>query len=56
LESGAIYCISIILYLALASLNKLVPSPVIGVFRAAIPQIMVHAILDFPKSLADDRL
>ncbi|KAJ7870431.1 hypothetical protein B0H13DRAFT_2350390 [Mycena leptocephala] len=40
LESGAIYCVSIILYLALASLNKLVSSPVISVFRAAVPQIM----------------
>ncbi|KAJ7826024.1 hypothetical protein B0H13DRAFT_2441343 [Mycena leptocephala] len=40
LESGAIYCISIILYLAVASLNKLDSSPVISVFRAAIPQIM----------------
>jgi hypothetical protein len=56
LESGAIYCVSIILYLALASLNKLVSSPVISVFRAAVPQIMVHAILDFPNPLADHRL
>jgi hypothetical protein len=53
LESGAIYCISIILYLAVANLNKLDSSPVISVFRAAIPQIMVCAILDFPNPLAD---
>ncbi|KAF7349110.1 hypothetical protein MVEN_01433200 [Mycena venus] len=39
LESGAIYCISIILYLILvAQLNK--QNPAISVFRAAIPQIM----------------
>ncbi|KAJ7827413.1 hypothetical protein B0H13DRAFT_2680435, partial [Mycena leptocephala] len=41
LESGAIYCISIIVYLiAVVRLNKLDSSPAISVFRATIPQIM----------------
>ncbi|KAJ7324012.1 hypothetical protein DFH08DRAFT_1085342 [Mycena albidolilacea] len=41
LESGAIYCISLILYLiAVARLNKQDSLPVISVFRASIPQIM----------------
>ncbi|KAF7328274.1 hypothetical protein MVEN_02386500 [Mycena venus] len=41
LESGAIYCISIILYLiAVARLNRQDSLPAIAVFRAAIPQIM----------------
>ncbi|KAJ7315691.1 hypothetical protein DFH08DRAFT_1039371 [Mycena albidolilacea] len=41
LESGAIYCISIILYLvAVLRLNKQDSLPAIRVLRAAIPQIM----------------
>ncbi|KAF7342457.1 hypothetical protein MVEN_01835000 [Mycena venus] len=41
LESGAIYCISIILYLiAVARLNTLDSLLAISAFRAAIPQIM----------------
>ncbi|KAF7350118.1 hypothetical protein MVEN_01313900 [Mycena venus] len=41
LESGAIYCISLILYLiAVTRLNKQDSSLAIAVFRAAIPQIM----------------
>ncbi|KAJ7798028.1 hypothetical protein B0H14DRAFT_3492974 [Mycena olivaceomarginata] len=41
LESGAIYCISIILYLiSVVRLNKPDSLPAISVFRAAIPQIM----------------
>ncbi|KAF7350099.1 hypothetical protein MVEN_01312000 [Mycena venus] len=41
LESGAIYCISLILYLiAVACLDKQDSLPAISVFRAAIPQIM----------------
>ncbi|KAJ7886116.1 hypothetical protein B0H14DRAFT_3127902 [Mycena olivaceomarginata] len=41
LESGAIYCISIILYLiAVARLDKRDSLPAISVFRAAIPQIV----------------
>ncbi|KAJ7222004.1 hypothetical protein C8J57DRAFT_1392322 [Mycena rebaudengoi] len=41
LESGAIYCISIILYLiAAVRLNKQDSLPAISVFRAAIPQIL----------------
>jgi hypothetical protein len=54
LESGAIYCISIILYLiSVVRLNKPDSLPAISVFRAAIPQIMVRAILRFPRLLAD---
>ncbi|KAF7333108.1 hypothetical protein MVEN_02376200 [Mycena venus] len=41
LESGAIYCISIVLYLiSVVRLNKQDSLPAISVFRAAIPQIM----------------
>jgi hypothetical protein len=49
LESGAIYCISILLYLiSVVRLNQQDSLLAISVFRGAIPQIMVRAILHFP--------